>query len=92
MDIQSTPELRQGATMGRTLRENIAAMRAPAQEDASRRSFSNKIADRVTAFAGSMAFGRRLDGTEPSDGDERFDGGQGWQSAHDSLRLQALQP
>ena len=56
MDIQPTPELRQGATMGRTLRENIAAMRARAEEEASRRSASNKIADRVTAFAGSMAF------------------------------------
>ena len=56
MEIQPTPELRQGATMGRTLRENIAAMRARAEEDARRRSFSNKIADRITAFAGSMAF------------------------------------
>ena len=56
MDDETGPELSQGAIMGRTLRENIAAMRARADEDARRRSWSNKVADRITAFAGSMAF------------------------------------
>ena len=56
MDIQHAPELRQGSTMGRTLRENIAAMRARADDEADRRSWSNKVADVITAFAGSMTF------------------------------------
>lgn len=56
MDQPDRPELSHGAAMSAKLRENIAAMRARAEEEARNLPRSERLADRITRFTGSMKF------------------------------------
>lgn len=53
-----TQETRESAThsMNGTLRENIAALTRHQREDAERASFSERLAEAITRFTGSMTF------------------------------------